>query len=79
MPRKWSLGVPALKLCPELLDLSEKILPLMTKEVVVLRQTLYMDVLLINDLLPPFRLPTPVYLWSVKPPESVLSAVRRLE
>jgi len=69
----------ALKLCPELLDLSEKILPLMTKEVVVLRQTLYMDVLLINDLLPPFRLPTPVYLSSVKPPESVLSAVRRLE
>jgi hypothetical protein len=52
----------ALKLCPELLDLSEKILPLMTKEVVVLRQTLYMDVLLINSLLSTFRLFTPVYL-----------------
>jgi hypothetical protein len=52
----------ALKLCPELLDLTEKILPLMTKEVIVLRQTLYMDVLLINGLLSTFLLFTPVYL-----------------
>jgi hypothetical protein len=69
----------ALKLCPELLDLFEKILPLIPKEVIVLHQTLYMDVLLVNCLLSTFRLFTPVYLWSVKPAGSVLSAGRSLE